>query len=253
VIPHFDRRQVRVLLLDIEGTTTPVDFFSRTLLPFARRRLEEFLSLRGGELGVREDLNGLRKQHAADMGANLEPPAWSAGSPDADLASALAYIYWSMDRDSKYAALKSLQGKIWRDGFKMGELRGEVYPDVPSALSRWSQNGTLICIYSTVSVIAQRLLFSTATAGNLTGFIHSNFDLAAGAKNDPQSYLRIAGSLTLPPRQILFISAVAEELDAALHAGMRTALCIRTQASEGSEGNHSVIRSFHDIFPAHRL
>jgi enolase-phosphatase E1 len=241
---------VRVLLLDIEGTTTPVDFFSQTLLPFARRRLEEFLSLRGKELAVRDDVDGLRIQHAADIAANLNPPAWLAGSSDANLSSVLTYVNWSMDRDSKCPALKSLQGKIWRDGFKMGELRGEVYPDVRPAFTRWSQNGTLICIFSSVSVIAQRLLFSTATAGNLTGFIHANFDSAMGGRNDSQSYLRIAGSLTLPPRQILFISAVVEELDVALHAGMHSVLCLRTQVSEKSAGKHSVIHSFDDVYPS---
>ena len=150
---------------------------------------------------------------------------------------------------TRCAALKSLQGKIWRDAFKMGELRGQVYPDVPPALARWMQSGMLICIFSSVSVIAQRLLFSTATAGNLTGFIHANFDLTMGAKDDSQSYARIAGSLTLPPRQILFISAVNEQLDAASHTGMHTALCLRMQDSQGSVGKHAVIPSLDGLFP----
>lgn len=240
---------VRVLLLDIEGTISPLDFFSQTLVPFARRRLEGFLSLRGRELAVRDDMDGLRGQHGADVAANLEPPAWLAAPPDPTLSSALRYINWLMDRDTRCAALKSLQGKIWRDAFKMGELRGQVYPDVPPALARWMQSGMLICIFSSVSVIAQRLLFSTATAGNLTGFIHANFDLTMGAKDDSQSYARIAGSLTLPPRQILFISAVNEELDAASHTGMHTALCLRMQDSQGSVGKHAVIPSLDGLFP----
>ena len=244
-----DETKVRVLLLDIEGTTTPIDFFSGTLFPYARQRWEEFLLLHGRELGIRDDLDGLRRQHAADAAAKLEPPPWLAGSMDANLSSAITYGTWLMDRDSKCTALKSLQGKIWREGYLKGELRGEVYPDVPPAFARWSQQGTRICIFSSTSVVAQRSLFATIAAGNLTRFIHANFDTTMGTKSDPQSYTRIAGSLTLPPRQILFISAVAKELDAALHAGMHTAVCLRTQVPEESEGKHWVIRSFDDVFP----
>lgn len=244
-----DEIKVRVLLLDIEGTVTPFDFFSGTLFPYARQRWEEFLRLHGKELGIRDDLDGLRRQHAVDVAAKLEPPPWLADSPDANLSSAITYGTWLMDRDSKCAALRSLQGKLWREGCQKGELRGEVYPDVPPAFARWSQKGTRICIFSSGSVIAQRSLFATATAGNLTRFIYANFDTTMGTKSDPQSYMRIAGSLNLPPGQILFISEVVEELDAALHAGMHTALFLRTRVSEESEGNHWVIRSFDDVFP----
>jgi enolase-phosphatase E1 len=241
--------KVRVLLLDIEGTITPIDFFSGTLFPYARQRWEEFLRLHGRELGMRDDLEGLRKQYAADEATKLELPPWVADSPDANLSSAITYGTWLMDRDSKCIALKSLQGKIWREGFQKGELRGEVYPDVPPAFARWSQQGTRICIFSSGSVIAQRSLFATATAGNLTRFIYANFDTTMGTKSNPQSYMRIAGSLALPPRQILFISKVAKELDAALHAGMHTANCLRTQVSEESEGKHWVVPSLDDVFP----
>jgi enolase-phosphatase E1 len=241
--------KVRVLLLDLEGTITPIDFFSGTLFPYARQRLEEFLRLHGKELGIRDDLDGLRRQHAADTAANLEPPPWLADSVDANFSSAITYGTWLMDRDSKCAALKSLQGKIWREGCRKGELHGEVYPDAPLAFARWSQKGTRICIFSSDSVIAQRSLIATTTAGILTRFIHANFDTTVGTKSDPQSYVRIAGALALPPRQILFISKVVEDLNAALHAGMHTAHCLRTQVSGESVGIHWVIRSFDDVFP----
>jgi enolase-phosphatase E1 len=245
-----DKINVRVLLLDIEGTTTPIDFFSRTLLPYARERWEEYLLLHGRELGIRDDLDGLRTQHAADVTAKLQPPPWPADSPDANLLSAITYGIWLMNRDSKCTALKSLQGKIWREGCQKGELRGEVYPDVPPALARWSQQGMRICTFSSSSVIAQRSIFAAPTAGNLTRFIHANFDTSIGAQNDPQSYMRIAGQLTVPARQILAISKVAEELNAALGAGMDTALCLRTQVPKESDEKHWVIRSFDDLFPS---
>jgi enolase-phosphatase E1 len=244
-----DKKPVRAILLDIEGTTTPADFVYRTLFPFARRRLEEFLRAHQHEPGVREDLDGLRMQHHADLAANLEPPAWLDDSPGASLASSINYAHWLMDRDSKYSALKSLQGKIWQEGYQRGELRGEVYPDVPDALSRWRQQSKDVFIFSSGSVLAQKNLFSTTSAGDLTRFIRAFFDTTIGPKRDPQSYSRIAASLVSPPEAILFISDVAQELDAARLAGMQTALCVRSSPSAMPETNHRVILTFDGVSP----
>ncbi len=245
----LDKSPVRAFLLDIEGTTTPVDFVSRTLFPYARQRLQEFLRRLAREPGVREDISSLRKQREADAAEKLEPPPWLEGSPDAELSSAINYARWLMDRDSKCTALKSLQGKIWREGYRKGELRGEVYPDVPLAFARWSRQDKRICIFSSGSVLAQRVLFSTTTAGDLTRFIDAYFDTTTGAKSDPQSYLRIAGSLALAAREILFISDVVKELDAARQAGMQTLLCVRTELPKESETKHRLIRSFDEVSP----
>lgn len=245
----LDETPVRALLLDIEGTTTPIDFVSRTLFPYARQRLEGFLLRHATEPGVREDIDGLRKQHQVDAAEKPEPPPWVEDSPVAQLSSAITYAHWLMDRDSKCTALKSLQGKIWQEGYEKGELRGEVFPDVPVAFDRWSRQGRRICIFSSGSVLAQKLLFSTTTAGDLTRFIDAYFDTTTGAKSDAQSYLRIAGTLALAPREILFISDVVKELDAARRAGMQTALCMRTEPSEEPQRKHRVIHSFDEVFP----
>jgi enolase-phosphatase E1 len=248
----LDESLVRAFLLDIEGTTTPIDFVSRTLFPYARQRLEEFLRRHLREPGVREDIDALRKQHSVDGAQKLEPPPWQENSPDADVSSAIAYGRWLMARDSKCTALKSLQGKIWQEGYQKGELRGEVYPDVPPAFARWSGQDKRICIFSSGSVLAQKLLFSTTTAGDLTRFIDAYFDTTTGPKSDSQSYLRIAGSLTLAAHEILFISDVVKELDAARQAEMQTLLCVRTELPKESETKHQVIRSFDEVFPDRR-
>ncbi len=245
----LDESPVPALLLDIEGTTTPVDFVSRTLFPYARQRFAEFLLRHAREPSVREDIDGLRKQREADAAEKPEPPPWVEDSPVAELSSAITYAHWLMDRDSKCTALKSLQGKIWQEGYQKGELHGEVFPDVPLAFARWSQQGNRVCIFSSGSILAQKLLFSTTPAGDLTRFIRAYFDTTTGAKSDPQSYLRIAGSLALAPREILFVSDAVKELDAARYAGMQTALCVRAQLSDESEANHRVIRSFDDLLP----
>jgi enolase-phosphatase E1 len=152
-----------------------------------------------------------------------------------------------MDRDRKSTGLKSLQGKIWEEGYGSGELKGEVYPDVPPALERWRREGIDIAIFSSGSVQAQRSLFTNSSAGNLTRLILAYFDTTTGPKTAPMSYARIAAALERSPSEVLFLSDVVAELDAALTAGMRTALCVRGQGSAPPAGAHPVIRTFDEL------
>jgi enolase-phosphatase E1 len=245
----FGRDSIQAILLDIEGTTTPIDFVFRTLFPFARQRLQQFLEEHGREPTIRNDINALCVQHRADAAGQLNPPPWMDDSPRTEIASAAAYGIWLIDRDSKCSALKSLQGKIWQEAYRTGELRGEVYPDVPVALARWSRQGKIICIFSSGSVLAQKLLFASAAAGDLTSFLSAYFDTTTGPKNAPESYRRIAEELALEASKILFISDVAKELDAARAAGMHTALCVRTESTEQAASAHLVVHSFEEMFP----
>jgi enolase-phosphatase E1 len=240
---------IQAILLDIEGTTTPIDFVFRTLFPFARQRLQQFLLEHGSEPGIRNDIDALRTQHRADAAGQLNSPPWVDDSPGTEFASAAAYGAWLIDRDSKCSALKSLQGKIWQEGYRTGELRGEVYPDVPEALARWSRQGKIVNIFSSGSVLAQKLLFGSTAAGDLTGFLRAYFDTTTGPKNAPASYLRIAETLALEAPNILFISDVAKELDAARDAGMQTALCVRTESTERVVSTHRMVNSFEEVFP----
>jgi len=239
---------IQAILLDIEGTTTPIDFVFRTLFPYSRQRLEQFLLEHGSEPNIREDVVALRAQHRTDAAERLNPPPWADDSPSAELASAAVYGTWLIDRDSKCSALKSLQGKIWQEGYRSGNLRGEVYSDVPPALARWSRLGKIICIFSSGSVLAQKLLFGNTAAGDLTGFLRAYFDTTSGPKNAPGSYVRIAETLALNAPNILFISDVSKELDAARDAGMQTMLCVRTASAERVASAHRVVHSFEEIF-----
>ena len=244
----LDESSIRAILLDIEGTTTPVDFVYKTLFPYARERAPEFLRAHWDDADVREDVAGLRAQHQTDAAANLGPPPWTTDSPESELSSAIIYAGWLMDRDSKCSPLKSLQGKTWREGYAKGELHGEVFPDALAAMIRWARQGKRIAIFSSGSVLAQKLLFSTVASCDLTRLIEAHFDTSVGVKGDPQSYLRIAEALALPAREILFISDVARELDAAQDAGMQTALCVRGEAPpEAASGTYPVVRSFNTI------
>ncbi len=226
-----------MILLDIEGTTTPIEFVHKILFPYARARVQEFLDRHGADPAVEADIALLRAEHAAET----SPPP---------MASVTAYVRWLIDRDSKSTSLKSLQGKIWEHGYQAGDLRGEVYSDVPPALERWRRQGIETAIFSSGSVQAQRNLFANTTAGDLTRFIRAYFDTTTGSKTAAQSYARIAATLERSPSETLFLSDVSAELDAAQAAGMRTALCVRSSALTGTPGMHPVIHSFDQVFPA---
>jgi enolase-phosphatase E1 len=152
-----------------------------------------------------------------------------------------------MDEDRKSTGLKSLQGKIWEEGYRSGELKGEVYPDVLPALERWRKQKIDIAIFSSGSVQAQRSLFRNSAAGDLTRFIRAYFDTTTGPKREPESYARIAETLERTPAEVLFVSDVGAELDAARAAGMRTALCLRTPGSIQPAAGHQLIRRFDEI------
>jgi enolase-phosphatase E1 len=219
---------VRGILLDIEGTTTPISFVYDVLFPFARRRLTQYLK--------HADLTDLEREYEEEVRKGSHPPPWSA--------EPAPYIYWLMDQDRKSTALKNIQGEIWREGYEHGELHGEVFPDVPFALERWQRNGVDVRIFSSGSILAQRLLFSSTPAGDLTKFLRGYFDTTTGPKSEPASYNVIARSFDAPPCDIVFVSDVTRELDAARAAGMQTLLCIRPGNHPQPSHDHRTITTF---------
>lgn len=232
---------IEALLLDVEGTTTPVRFVYEVLFPFAREALEDFLRRHAEDQGVLRNLERLRREHRGDVERGLDPPRWERGCA--------AYARWLIDRDRKSGPLKSLQGRIWEEGYARGELRGRVYPDVPRALARWNGQGREVHVYSSGSVLAQRLLFRHALPGDLTGHIRGYFDTGVGPKKEPESYRQIAARLGRPPERLLFVSDSVDELDAAREAGLATALSVREGAAPPDGERYPVVRSFDALFP----
>jgi len=239
------KADIHVILLDVEGTTTHLDFVCKVLFPFARAHLREFLAEQGGSEQVRKDFAVLCHQHAEDKTGGLDPPPL-LGSP-AELDSMVRYVNWLMDRDSKATGLKSLQGKIWELGYQRGELLAHVFPDVPVALMRWRDRQKEVCIFSSGSVLAQKQLFAHTVAGDLTSYIGEYFDTNIGNKRSPQSYKRIAEELQHRPGSVVFISDTTEELDAAQQAGVETILCIRPGNRSQPMDRYSVIHIFDEI------
>jgi enolase-phosphatase E1 len=231
-----------------------VDFVYRTLFPFARAKVEDFLLRHANDPAVLADVELLRRQSSADQERGLDVPPWRGGSANIALASAALYARWLIDRDSKCTPLKSLQGRIWEEGYRSGELHGEVYSDVPPALRRWTEHDKSIAIYSSGSVLAQKLLFENSVAGNLAPFLRAYFDTTTGVKTAAHSYAKIAAALALSPSEILFISDLHRELHAARQAGMSTLLCARGEsgalaAKASLAADHAVIHSLDQVLP----
>lgn len=225
-------REIRAVVLDIEGTTTEIDFVYQTLFPYARLHLAEFLNSGMDE----RDFEQLREEFDAETALDL--PVW--------MNPPVAYLLWLMDQDRKSRGLKSIQGKIWEKGYRDGSLRGALFPDVPRFLKRWRAEGGKVYIYSSGSVQAQRLLFEYSVFGNLTQMIDGYFDTAVGPKRAVSSYQSIASETGIDARECLFVSDIAEECGAARDAGMATVMSIRPGNSPQQPG-FQTISSFDEL------
>lgn len=235
----IDLAPFRAILLDVEGTTTPLSFVHDVLFPHARGRLREFLLAHSSDGQTLRDVAALRSEHERDAASARNPPAWGGDS----LGSAAEYARWLMDQDRKATPLKALQGRIWEEGYGSGVLRGQVYPDVGPAFGRWKGAGKTLAIFSSGSVLAQRLLFTHSEVGDLERFLSAHFDTTTGPKTEASSYAKIARELGLSPSEVVFLSDVAAELDAARLAGMGTGLVARESPAPATAG-HAVLPDF---------
>ncbi|MEU5546536.1 acireductone synthase [Streptomyces sioyaensis] len=221
-----ESRPVCAIVLDIEGTTGSITYVHEVLFPYARARLESWVSERQGT------------QELAELTASIGA---QTGSPHLRPGEAVAVLKAWSDADVKAGPLKAVQAAIWAEGYRRGDLSGHVYPDVPAALERWKAAGNARYIYSSGALQAQRDWFAHTAFGDLTPLLDGYFDLTtAGGKREPASYRTIARAISLPGGRILFASDVAEELDAAAEAGWQTLAVRRPHDPRG------------DAVPGHR-
>ena len=226
------------ILTDIEGTTSSISFVKDVLFPYARRKLPAFVAAHADAPEVRHWLDMVATEHGAMC----------------DDAMIVETLQGWIDQDRKHTALKALQGMVWEAGYRDGDFTAPLYPDVAPALRQWHDAGHALAVSSSGSVPAQKLLFSHTDAGDLSALFAGYFDTTSGHKRDPDSYRVIADALDRQPGDVLFLSDVVEELDAAREAGMRTLLLDRRedypQPREGEAANgHRRVESFAAIAP----
>ena len=225
---------IKAIVTDIEGTTSSISFVKDVLFPYARKRLPAFVATHAETPEVQHWL--------------LE------AAREADLVSAsqqeiIDLLQRWIDEDRKATPLKALQGLIWDEGYRSGEFRSHVYPDVAENLQKWIKQEISLYVYSSGSVAAQKLLFGHSDAGDLTPLFSGYFDTEIGAKREVDSYRRIAAAIGLRADEILFLSDIVEELDAARAAGLRTTLLARVPASCPTAGAHPCVGDFSSITP----
>lgn len=236
-------RDLKSLLLDIEGTTSSISFVHDVMFPLVRERLATFLE-RHWEDG---SLTTALEQIEADRIGRESLRAAGGNARKFFRERVIREVQEQMDEDRKATGLKRLQGMIWREAFVAGELKSHVYPDVPPALIDWHSRGLELRIYSSGSVESQRLFFGHTVAGDLLPYFCGFYDTTIGAKKDPASYDKIAADIGCEARQIVFISDLPGELQAARAAGFQVVLSIRPGNSAVPGQDFPQIASFAEL------
>ena len=222
---------IKVILTDIEGTTSAVSFVFDVLFPYAARHLPDFVRQNAERADVAEQLDAVRRD---------------SNEPQADVERVVEILLSWIAEDRKATPLKALQGMVWEQGYQAGQLKGHVYADAVEALQRWHAAGYRLFVYSSGSIQAQKLIFGCSEAGDLTPLFSGYFDTTSGPKREAQSYTNIQKAIGVEPEEILFLSDIVEELDAAQAAGLQTCGLAR----EGGElGNHITVDTFTGIEP----
>jgi enolase-phosphatase E1 len=227
---------IRVILTDIEGTTSSIAFVKDVLFPYAAAALPVFLE---------------QHQTEPDVAAEVDAVRSLLNNPTASLDQVIAQLLTWIAQDQKVGPLKALQGMVWEQGYREGIYRGHLYPDAYDRLQQWHDAGLKLYLYSSGSIWAQKLFFGFSDYGDLTPWFTGFFDTTIGPKRDPNSYGAIAKSIGVDPEEILFLSDIREELDAAKLMGFETYQLLREEdyGTDRSSlgGRHPIAARFTEI------
>lgn len=221
---------IKAVLTDIEGTTSSLSFVKDVLFPYARQHMQDFILQHEDSPAVSKQLNEIRKLQGQELTTN----------------SIIEQLHAWIDQDKKVTPLKTLQGLLWEKGYQQGDFKGHVYQDAYDQLKHWHAEGIKLYVYSSGSVYAQQLLFGHSDFGNMTPLFDAYYDTTIGHKQDRQSYLNIIADIKLPADQILFLSDIEQELDAAHAAGMKTGWLLR-EGDLNIDASHKQLSDFKEI------
>lgn len=221
---------IKAIVTDIEGTTSSLSFVKDVLFPYARAHMAEFVRAHAREPAVRQELEVARRL---------------SGNPLSDEQVIEQLIRW-IDEDRKITPLKTLQGMIWQEGYRKGDFKGHLYEDTARHLKKWHEAGLRLYVFSSGSVQAQKLLFAHTDYGDMTPLFSGYFDTHIGNKREADAYRKIAASIGIQPGDILFLSDIKEELDAARAAGMQVSWLVRDGVPDPNAA-HRQIRNFDEV------
>lgn len=234
-------QNVKLILTDIEGTTSSISFVKDVLFPYAADHLPAFV-----KANINDEKVQIALQQTAELAAEDDENI-SADNTDALIAKLLQWI----SEDRKATPLKALQGLIWKTGYENGDYKAHMYPDATEYLKKWHDSGLPLYVYSSGSVKAQELFFGYSQDGNLLPLFKGHFDTLMGGKREAQSYLNILAELQkthagLNAEDVLFLSDIKEELDAAKEAGIQTVWLVR-EDDIPADAEHKAVKSFAEI------
>ena len=221
---------IKAIVTDIEGTTSSLAFVKDVLFPYARANLADYVRSNSGQESVKK----IMAATCQEIGTEL------------DTEQVITQLIQWIDEDKKVTPLKSLQGLIWEAGYQQDDFKGHIYPDAVENLKQWKAKGLDLYVYSSGSVQAQKLLFGHTDEGDLTPLFSGYFDTHIGGKKEPQSYRNIAKSIGIDADQLLFLSDIKEELDAAKVAGFQTIWLLR-EGTLQDQAAHLQVSSFNSI------
>lgn len=224
------------IVMDIEGTTSSIRFVKDVLFVYAEQFLPDFIRRNKDERDVARQLRSLSDKTGIAL-KNTE--------------ALIQQLQQWMHEDKKVTELKVLQGMVWEKGYKAGEFQAHIYPDVPDRLREWLDKEINLYVYSSGSEKAQRLFFRYSCFCDLRLLFAGHFDTTLGPKQDPESYRKLADSVALEPENMIFLSDIEAELDAAAEAGMKTIYVVREAEYDRKPGDvksvHPVVGSFTEI------
>ena len=223
---------IAAILTDIEGTTSSITFVKDVLFPYAAAHLAGHVTAHAAEPAVQAQLAAAREL---------------ANEPQADTARTIAILLQWIAEDRKATPLKALQGMIWEAGYRNGDYKAHIYDDAWQVMKTWHERGLPLFVYSSGSIFAQKLFFGFSERGDLTPWFSGWYDTTSGPKQEADSYRTILQTLPCPADQVLFLSDVKGELDAAKSAGMRTTWLVRDESDPLDAADHPAVRSFTDI------
>lgn len=222
-------QEIKAIITDIEGTTSALSFVKDTLFPFASRHLPDYVW-----------------EHEEELTDVLDAVREEEKNPDLSTQEVIEVLLRYIEEDQKITPLKTLQGMIWEEGYKTGEIIGHIYDDAIHGLKRWKSQGVKLYVYSSGSVPAQKLLFGHTKEGNLNTLFSGYFDTNIGGKKDSRSYEKIADEIGVNPEDILFLSDSTDEIAAASDIGMNVIILDREEALFDALG-YEVVSSFDAI------
>lgn len=221
---------IKTILSDIEGTTSSLSFVKDVLFPYARKHIAEFIQQQKNNPEVKTLLEEIKTITGKDL----------------SIAEITELLQQWIDQDKKVTPLKALQGLLWEKGYRDADFKGHVYQDAYETLKHWHQDGIQLYVYSSGSVYAQKLLFGYSDFGDMKNLFRGYYDTGVGHKQEQQSYLNIINDLNQPAEQVLFLSDIEQELNAAQQAGMQTVWLVR-EGKLNTGAAHQQVSNFFEI------